>query len=156
VRADFPTSVQAAQNDITNLRQRLASLKRGQDSLRERKELTERMAFYRNATDLLTGLPYLLPGEAVKKSAAFEISHVAFGDVHLLNCPGELFSTVCAGLETGAGEPVVATSFADGVSGYLLPAGDFKEGGYAWTWGLFTPEPMADMRRAALRLLRQN
>lgn len=91
-----------------------------------------------------------------KKSADFEISHIEFGDVHVLNFPGELFSTVCSGLETAGGEPVVVTSFADGVSGYLLPAGDFKEGGYEWTWALFTPESMANMRRAALKILTQD
>jgi hypothetical protein len=67
VRADFPASVQDAQKEITNLRQRLASLKQGQDSLKERKDLAERIAFYGNARGVLEGLPYLLPGEAAPK-----------------------------------------------------------------------------------------
>lgn len=67
VRADFPASVQEAQKEIANLNRRLASLKRGQGSLRERKDLAEKIAFYENAVDVLEGLPYLLPGEAAQK-----------------------------------------------------------------------------------------
>ena len=156
LRADFPSSIQDAQIQIAHHRQRLASLKQGQDSLKERKDLAERIAFYRNAIDVLEGLPYLLPGEVAKKSADFDISHIEFGDIHLLNFPGELFSTVCSGLQTAARGPIVVTSFADGVSGYLLPIEDFKQGGYEWTWALFRPESMATMRRAALRILKKD
>jgi hypothetical protein len=154
VREDFPASTQEAQKEITHLRQRLASLKRGPDSLRERKDLTERIAFYRNAIDVLDGLSYLLPGEAARKSADFEISSVRFGEVLLLNFPGELFSSVCSGFHIAADGPVIVTSFADGVSGYLMPAGDFKQGGYEWTWALFAPESMTAMRRTALRIIK--
>jgi hypothetical protein len=153
IRPDFPASIQDARQKIARLRQRLALLKRGQDSLKERKDLTERIAFYRNAEEVLKGLHYLLPGEAEKKSADFEISHVEFGNVHLMNFPGELFSTVCSGLHRTADGPVVVTSFVDGVSGYLLPAKDFKQGGYEWTWALFKPESITAMRQTALRIL---
>ena len=145
-----------AQIQIAHLRQRLASLKQGQDSLKERKDLAERIAFYRNAINIFEDLPYLLPGEVAQKSTDFDISHIKFGDIHLLNFPGELFSTVCSGLQTAARGPVVVTSFADGVSGYLLPAEDFKQGGYEWTWALFRPESMATMRRVALRILKKD
>ena len=154
VREDFPASVQEAQKEITHLRQRLASLKRGPDSLRERKDLTERIAFYGNAIGVLEGVSYLLPGEAARKSADFEISSVRFGEVLLLNFPGELFSSICSGFHTAADAPIVVTSFADGVSGYLMPAGDFKQGGYERTWALFAPESMAAMRRTALRIIK--
>ena len=77
-------------------------------------------------------------------------------NVHLLNLLGELFSTVCSGLHMAADGPVVVTSFADGVSGYLLSAEDLKQGGYEWTWALFTPESIAAMRQTALRILRMN
>ncbi|MBN2314993.1 MAG: hypothetical protein JXM79_13760 [Sedimentisphaerales bacterium] len=156
VRPDFPASIQDGQKEVARLRQRLDSLKQDQDSLKKRKEITERMAFYGNAMQVLKGLSYLLPGEAARKSADFEISDVEFGDIHLLNFPGELFSTVCSGLYTTAEGPVVVTSFADGVSGYLLPIDDFKQGGYEWTWALFTPESMTQMRRTALKILRQH
>ena len=156
VRPDFPVSIQNAQKEIARLRQRLDSLKQDRDSLIKRKDITERTAFYGNAMQVLQGLSYLLPGEAARKSADFEISSVEFGDIHLLNFPGELFSTVCSGLHTTAEGPVVVTSFADGVSGYLLPVEDFKQGGYEWTWALFTPESVAQMRRTALKILRQH
>jgi hypothetical protein len=156
VRRDFPASVREAQEKIAHLRQRLASLKPGPDSLRERKDLSETTAFYRNAIEVLDGLSYLLPVEATRKSADFDVSVVEFGDVHLLNFPGELFSTVSSGLQTTADGPVIVTSFADGVSGYLLPAEDFKQGGYEWTWALFTPESVAAMRQTALGILNQN
>ena len=156
IRADFPASIQEARKKIANLRLHLSTLNRGQESLKQRKDLTERIAFYRNAINVLEGLAYLLPGEAAQKSADFEISHVEFGDVHLLNFPGELFSTVCSGLHTIGESPVIVTSFADGVSGYLLPAEDYEQGGYEWTWALFTPESMAAMRRVALRILEKN
>ena len=133
-----------------------ASLQWGRNSLKERKDLTEKIAFNRNAIEVLGGLSYLLPGEAAQKSADFEISGVEFGNFHLLNPPGELFSTVCSGLHMAADGPVVVTSFADGVSGYLLSAEDLKQGGYEWTWALFTPESVVAMRQTALRILRMN
>jgi hypothetical protein len=156
IRADFPASIQEAQNKIANHRRRLVLLKPGQDSLKKRKQLNESIAFYRNAEDVLEGLSYLLPGEAAKKTADFDISHVEFGDVHLLNFPGELFSTVCLGLQSAVEDPLVVTSFADGVSGYLLPAEDFKQTGYEWTWALFTPESVTAMRQMALKILVQD
>jgi hypothetical protein len=154
IRPDFPASIQDAQEKIAHLRQRLDSLKQGQDSLKKRKDITERIAFYKNAIQVLQGLSYLLPGEAAGKSADFEVSCVEFGNIRLLNFPGELFSTVCSGLHITTKGPVVVTSFADGVSGYLLPLDDFEQGGYEWTWALFAPESMAQMRRTALQILR--
>ena len=45
VRKDFPASIQEARDEITHLRQRLASLKQGRDSLRKRKDLAEAIVF---------------------------------------------------------------------------------------------------------------
>ncbi len=156
IRPDFPASIHAAQENIAHLEQHLDLLKGGRDSLKKRKNLTEKISFNRHAKEVLEGLLYLLPGEAAKKSANFEISHVEFGNVHLLNFPGELFSTVCSGFHMAANGPVVITSFADGVSGYLMPVADFRQGGYEWTWALFTPESIAMMGKIALKILNEN
>jgi hypothetical protein len=81
------------------------------------------------------------------------VSHIAFGRVHLLNFPGELFSTVTRGLEHETAEPTVLASFADGVTGYLLPQEDLAQGGYESTWAPFTPESIWGMRATAVELL---
>ena len=88
--------------------------------------------------------------------AVLEISLVSLGRVHLLSFPGELFSTVTAAIETHHGEPVVVVSFADGVSGYLLPEADFEQRGYEWTWALFKPQSVSGLRRAAQELLAEH
>ena len=73
--------------------------------------------------------------------------------MHLLNFPGELFSTVTRGLERETGEPTVVVSFADGVTGYLLPQEDLVQGGYESTWAPFTPESIWGLRTAAVELV---
>jgi len=67
VRPDFPASIRDAEKEIAYLRQCLDSLKQGRDSLKKRKDLTERIAFCGNAMQVWKGLPYLLPGEAARK-----------------------------------------------------------------------------------------
>ena len=50
--------------------------------------------------------------------------------------------------------PTVVVSFADGVTGYLMPQDDLDEGGYESTWALFTPESVSGLRTTALELIR--
>ena len=148
----FPSSLQHANEKLADVHKRLEALPHAHKWLKKRKDLAEEAVFYNNALSVLAGRAYLGPDDVAKRQAGIRVSHVGFGNLHLLNFEGELFSTVPAGLENAAGGPTVVTSFADGVTGYLMPPEDFRQGGYEWTWALFEPEAIAGLRNAALEL----
>ncbi len=152
VREDLPSTVEQARARADQVRQRLDGLGPGPELLVQRKALAEQASFYDNAVSVLEGFPYLLPGEAETKEAHLVVSRVSFGNVHLLNFPGELFSTAARGLEDAAGGPTLVVSFADGVTGYLMPERDFREGGYEWTYAPFTPASVSGLRSAGVAL----
>lgn len=156
LREAMPHSAQEANRHVRETKKQLERLPHGREWLKRRKDLAESMAFFRNAARVLAGSSYLTKEEAVNREAGLTVSHIAFGDVHLLNFPGELFSTVAKGLTEAAGGPTVVVSFADGVTGYLMPQDDLDEGGYESTWVLFTPESMSNLRTAALELVRHS
>jgi hypothetical protein len=153
IRDDLPRSADDARAKARQIRTKLKTLPHGAEWLEQRRLLAEKAAFYANAVNVIQGYPYLLPGEAQTKRAKLDVSCVSFANVHLLSFPGELFSTVSAGLEQGAEGTTVVASFADGVTGYLLPEADFREGGYEWTYAPFTPESVSGLRAAAMKLL---
>ncbi len=153
LRQTVPTSQKEAIRLARQASRRLGQMPQGAETLRRRKDLAELRSFYQNAARVLAGRSYLTREEALDRRAALTVSHIAFGRVHLLNFPGELFSTVTQGLEEAAEGPTVVTSFADGVAGYLMPQDDIVQGGYESTWALFTPESIAALRITALELL---
>jgi len=153
LRQAVPDSEEEAARLARQAGERLEQVPPGADQLRQRKDLAEQRSFYRNAAQVLAGASYLTRDEAENRSAPLTVSHIAFGRVHLLNFPGELFSTVTTGLEEAAEGPTVVVSFADGVAGYLVPHDDLIQGGYESTWALFAPESIAALRTTALELL---
>jgi len=152
---EVPDSAGDANRGAREIRKQLEQLPHGKEWLTRRKELAELNAFYHNAARVLTGSSYLTKEEAENRQAALIVSHIAFGDVHLLSFPGELFSTVAKGLDHAADGPTVVASFADGVTGYLMPRNDLAEGGYESTWALFTPESVSALKTTVLELIRQ-
>jgi len=150
---DFPLTPADAQEKIDQARERLSALPHGARYLKTRKELAERIAFLNHARLALSGRAYLAPDEIAQREARLDVSCVGFGNVHILSFPGELFSTVSMGLENDAAGPTVVASFADGVTGYLMPPEDRAEGGYERTWALFAPEAVAGLRGAAKEML---
>jgi hypothetical protein len=149
----FPASQEVAAQQIQEAESRLNALPQTADSLAERKRLAEEISFCRNCLAVLDGKSYLTPKEAADRQTSFTLSHVQFGDVHLLNYPGELFATVTTGMENATGGPIVVTSFADGVTGYLMEEKERVKGGYESTWALFSPECISGLRDAGLALL---
>jgi len=153
LREAVPASEEEANQWARGAEKDLEQLPHGTDWLGKRKQLAELRAFYRNAAKVHAGTSYLTREEAKDRRAPLTVSHIAFGRVHLLNFPGELFSTVTRGLDSAADGPTVVVSFADGVTGYLMPEDDLAQGGYESTWALFAPESIWGMRTAALELL---
>lgn len=149
----FPNSLadleQRRQAAITKRKE----LARGPEYLKQYKDLSEELGFYANAQQVFEKGTYLRSDEVKNRYGDIEISHVRFGNVHLLNFEGELFSNIVSGMENAAGGPTVVTSFADGVTGYLAPPTDVAEGGYEPTWALFDPQSIAGLRDAAMKLL---
>ena len=154
LRKEMPASARDARRRARETRKELEQLPDGKQRLKRRKDLAELTQFFRNATQVLAGSSYLTKEEAERREAAVTVSHIAFGNVHLLNFPGELFSTVTKGLEDAASGPTVTVSFADGVTGYLMPQADLDEGGYESTWALFTSESVSELKTTALELIR--
>jgi hypothetical protein len=154
LREAVPASEDEAKRLARDASRDLEQLPHGTQWLARRKQLAESRAFYRNAARMHAGTSYLTREEARDRRAPLTVSHIAFGRVHLLNFPGELFSTVTRGLEHETAEPTVVASFADGVTGYLLPQEDLVQGGYESTWAFFTPESIRGLRTAVLELLR--
>jgi hypothetical protein len=155
LRSEMPLTEKDARRDAYQANKELKKLPRGTDLLMDRKALGERIAFYRNAAQALSGTSYLTKGEGQRREAPLDVSHIAFGPVHLLNFPGELFSTVTRPFNNRREDPVVVASFANGVAGYLLPEEDLVEGAYESTWALFTPESIMELRTAAKQLLEE-
>ncbi len=153
LREAVPVSREQAARAARETARRLEQTPRGTQWLRRRKELAELSRFYRNAERVLAGSSYLTREEVTARRADLVLSHIAFGRVHLLNFPGELFSTVTRGLEDAADGPAVVVSFADGIAGYLVPQDDLVQGGYESTWALFTPESISRLRTAALEFI---
>ena len=85
--------------------------------------------------------------------ARSEVGCIGFGAVRLLSFSGELFSSVTAGMSDAADGLTMATSFAEGVTGYLMGGVDFAQGGYEWTCAPFTPHAVHGLRTAAIDLL---
>ncbi|MBN1347029.1 MAG: hypothetical protein JXQ73_30340 [Phycisphaerae bacterium] len=154
VREDLPRTVDQARTEADKARARLDALPHGPEHLKQRKEIAEDLGFCQAAVNMLHGYPYLLPGEAESKRADLSVSLVRLGNVRLLNFPGELFSTLTADLPAPHDGPLVVTSFADGVTGYLMPPADFAQRGYEWTNAPFTPDSVRNLREAAARLLK--
>lgn len=153
LNARLPHAAEDARRLANEALARRDGLPPGPDTLIERKRLSEEMAFHANAETVLRGESYLTVEEGEQRAAPFTVSRVSFGEVHLLNYPGELFSTVVAGLAHPSGDPLVLGSFADGVTGYLMPPGTQEEGGYESTWALFDPAAVANLREVGRALL---
>jgi hypothetical protein len=151
----MPASQEEANRLAHDAGKDLERLPHGTEWLGKRKRLAELRAFYRNAAKMHAGTSYLTQEEVRNRRAPLTVSHIAFGRVHLLNFPGELFSTVARGLEQETGEPTVVVSFADGVTGYLLPQEDLVQGGYESTWAPFTPESIWGLRATAVELVQR-
>ncbi|MCP4645360.1 MAG: hypothetical protein GY851_33260 [bacterium] len=143
----FPHSLEAARHEAAEAQTALDSLPHGRERLAERKRIAERRAFYNQSASVWEGASYLTEDECEARRAHFSISHVAFGDVNVANFPGELFSTIVDGLDGGPEGLTVVCSFADGVTGYLMPENEVTEGGYESTWALFDPAAISGLRR---------
>jgi hypothetical protein len=153
LREEMPVSARDAKRLARQTLKRFERLPNGKERLKRRKDLAELTSFYQNAARVLDGSSYLTKEEADNREAGLTVSHIAFGNVHLLNFPGELFSTVVKGLEDDVSGPTVVVSFADGVTGYLMPQEDLHEGGYESTWALFAPESVSRLGTTALKLM---
>jgi len=151
----IPPSEREAKRLEREAKRLLHTLPHGIDRLKTRKDLAEQVAFYNHAAQVLAGSSYLTPQEGKTREAPLTVSCIALGGVHLLNFPGELFSTVSKGLESVDGSPNILVSFADGVTGYLMPREDLAQGAYEATWALFDPESVSALRTVALELLRE-
>jgi hypothetical protein len=144
----LPRTAEETEQNLHEAQERLRALPQGSPLL-ERKTLAEEAQFLGHALAVLQGKSYLTSEEVQARQAELVVSCIRFGGIRLLTFPGELFSTVTAGLEKDADGPTVVASFADGVTGYLMPQDDLVEGGYEATWALFTPESVSSLRTAA-------
>lgn len=150
LRPDVPDTATEAAARREAYRTNAAELGSGQ--LACRKALAEAAAFHDHCAEVLSGRSYLTPGEAAARTAPLRLSAIRFGPVSLLNFPGELPSTAARGLTQLQEGPAIVTSYADGVTGYLMPPEDVAEGGYESTWAIFDPACAAGLRGRMLEL----
>ncbi len=155
VRAEVPATAAEAEPLWQESSRKLAAA--GHNSiiaLLERKRLLEREKFYQKLARLPFFLDYLAPEERQSRKAGLPVSLVQIGPVRLLQFPGELAATAVQNMAAPDGAPVIVTTYTDGVAGYLLPPGDFAEGGYETTSALLAPETALQLRAAGLHLLK--
>jgi hypothetical protein len=154
LREDFPVSKSDAVQKLEDVEKELSQLELGEQSLLQRKNLSEFKNYYKHVIDLYEGYPYLTNDELKNRSADFIISCVGFGPVRIINFPGELFHSVVREFQNQySNEPFIVASYANGVSGYFMATKDFDEMGYEWTWALFDPEEIEKLQKYAFELI---